>query len=760
MAYNFQYQAKTQPVLLIAASITWFMPLAEPVRDQAFEVVSDVSTFTVPVAGATVALDWYLPLSEPIKDPSFEVSSNVRTFVVPGQAVPSAANWDQPWSEPTRLKSGVAVQQSNQSQSVFLVTPPVSLDWYLPIVDPVKDQPFEVSSDVGTFVVPIAGFNLFPDKWSYPWSEPVRQKPGLGVQQQQAAWLVKAAPFEVVYEDKWHQPWSEPTRRKSFAAYQQTVAYGPVPIVAEDKWHQPWSEPARRKPATTQQTLAYGLAPTAAVTPIDWAQELYQPRLESFEVVSRTSVFSVPFNLFPDKWFEPWSEPSKPKSSIKTASQQVLAWSTNTPTAAAVTPIDWAQELYQPRPESFDVVSETSVFIVERPAVLNMGWQSCWPDRIDRKSLPTSAYQVTTHIPVKTFLPFGVVSQGPIFTQVTQYQSRSSFVPIVAPPPPVVPIDWAQEIYQPSPQSFDVVSDTSVFVVPVTPSVAPTDIKWQLRWPDRLYAKSLPVSAYQVTTHIPVRLFEPFSVVSQGPVFIQITPYQSAAVPPPIVTPPPVVTPIDWAQELSQLKPESYEVVGITRVFVALPPEIITEDKWHQPWSIPRRLSKLGLSTADQPFIAQTIVPPPVLISQWLYGLAEPVRLKPGLKAGLQQFFAAVPFIEDRKIYPKWGFPWSEPVREQAYEVSSSLVVFPFEFTPSHVTVTMSATEINGDVFSGLIKIYRTPARCLVSIKEIKIPQQNLSSIHEVAVPTQSLSSIEEVPAQIQGLSSIKETET
>jgi hypothetical protein len=804
MAYNFQYQAKTEPVLLIIASMaTWFMPLAEPVRDQAFEVASDISTFIVPVTA-----------------PAADVS---------------VSSWNQPLSEPVRLKSGIAVQQSNQSPTVFVVTPPVSLDWYLPLVDPVKEQSYKVSSNVRTFSVPfypfpdkwfiplsepvrpklarqqqdlaygylapssqvipidwsqalyqprLEGFDVVSDistfvvpttaaptdtKWIYPWSEPVRQKPGLGVQHQQAAWLVKAAPFpETVTEDRWHQPWSTPTLRKPSTpqqdlAYvkapteiitqdkwyqawstpifrkpsttQQTLAYGPVPIVAEDKWHQPWSVPTRRKPSTTQQDLAYGyLAPTApvTVTPIDWAQELYQPRPEGFDVVSDTSVFIVPTTaaVTDIKWQPVWPDRISGKT-FQAHQQQSFTGPIAPP---AVTPIDWAQQLFQPRLESFDVVSDTAVFIAisaAAPAAADIKWQTRWPDRLYAKTLPTAAYQVSTYIPVKTLFPFSVTAQGPVFTQVTQYQSRSSFVPIVAPPPPVVPIDWSQELYQPLPQSYDVVSDTSVFVAianPPTPD--PGDIKWQSRWPDRLYSKSLPVSAYQVSTHIPVKTFYPFSVTAQGPVFTQITPYQSVAFPPPIVTPPPVVT----------------------------------EDEWHQPWSLPVR-TKPGLRTGDQPFLAYGHFTPPISIgwlpplsepakpkrsiftgSQqalaygyfvppismgWLPPLSEPPKPKTSIRTSAQQFLAAVPFIEDKNIYAKWGFPWSEPVRDQAYEVSSSIVVYPFEFVPAHVNVTLAATETNGDVFSGLIKTYGVPVRCLVSIKEIPVPAQNLSSIHE-----------------------------
>lgn len=46
---------------------------------------------------------------------------------------------------------------------------------------------------------------------------------------------------------------------------------------------------------------------------------------------------------------------------------------------------------------------------------------------------------------------------------------------------------------------------------------------------------------------------------------------------------------------------------------------------------------------------------------------SEPVRVKPGLRSGLQQIIAftgAAPFGEQIK-YSEWGYPWSEPVRQK-----------------------------------------------------------------------------------------------
>jgi hypothetical protein len=99
---------------------------------------------------------------------------------------------------------------------------------------------------------------------------------------------------------------------------------------------------------------------------------------------------------------------------------------------------------------------------------------------------------------------------------------------------------------------------------------------------------------------------------------------------------------------------------GVT--FVPAPPfqEIVTEDRWHQAWSEPIVKRKPRLAEAHQQFLAWQPAPSPFVATGWFNWLSEPVRLKPALPAGGQQFLAPDP-------KPLVAFSWfdglTEPVR-------------------------------------------------------------------------------------------------
>jgi hypothetical protein len=134
--------------------------------------------------------------------------------------------------------------------------------------------------------------------------------------------------------------------------------------------------------------------------------------------------------------------------------------------------------------------------------------------------------------------------------------------------------------------------------------------------------------------------------------------------------------------------------------------ETITEDKWHQPWSLPVRqkidprravalaasgefftsptvgetisvdkwfaqlskpvvLSKLGLRTGDQQSIAFQPAPSPFAPTGWYDWLSEPVRIKPGLRASAQQFSAYDPASPIVLTPFSWFADLSDPVRQK-----------------------------------------------------------------------------------------------
>src|ERR1043166_767205 len=102
-------------------------------------------------------------------------------------------------------------------------------------------------------------------------------------------------------------------------------------------------------------------------------------------------------------------------------------------------------------------------------------------------------------------------------------------------------------------------------------------------------------------------------------------------------------------------------VSGLAYVEAAPFPETVTESRWHQPWSEPVRV-KARLPEGEQQFLSAQ--PWPAIAIGWDRPLEEPVRVKAGrraqLKQGLSWHPAPSPFVA-----PGW-FNWlAEPVRRK-----------------------------------------------------------------------------------------------
>ena len=124
--------------------------------------------------------------------------------------------------------------------------------------------------------------------------------------------------------------------------------------------------------------------------------------------------------------------------------------------------------------------------------------------------------------------------------------------------------------------------------------------------------------------------------------------------------------------------------------------ETITEDKWHQGWSIPSVLSKIGLgahlqqtSTIDPYAITQ---PEAVSEDKWHQPWSELIdKARPGLRAANQQFTTIDPYAitqPEATSEDKWHQPWSVPQtlakqglgahHQQAFAYTFALAELPF----------------------------------------------------------------------------------
>lgn len=177
--------------------------------------------------------------------------------------------------------------------------------------------------------------------------------------------------------------------------------------------------------------------------------------------------------------------------------------------------------------------------------------------------------------------------------------------------------------------------------------------------------------------------------------------------------------------------------------------EFIFEEKWHQPWSEPIVKIKMGLRAGDQQALAFNETPFPSF--SWYANLSEPIRLKVGLHARHQEFFKYqpspiisvgwfAPFSDPKRFRkggpiteqlfsqffppppavgtPSWFAHLSEPVRvrprlregDQEFLVRGA-------FVPSSYTASLDTTE-QRDLFLGILSQFNIPFSAYVDIIE------------------------------------------
>lgn len=103
--------------------------------------------------------------------------------------------------------------------------------------------------------------------------------------------------------------------------------------------------------------------------------------------------------------------------------------------------------------------------------------------------------------------------------------------------------------------------------------------------------------------------------------------------------------------------------------------ERVSEDKWHQPWSEPKRFKRnarlhvaLGASGPFQSLLPTTLLPGPNVYGPWHYPWSEPKRFPralPTATAAAKEFQSLLPetLLPGPDVYGPWHQPWSEPKR-------------------------------------------------------------------------------------------------
>jgi len=167
--------------------------------------------------------------------------------------------------------------------------------------------------------------------------------------------------------------------------------------------------------------------------------------------------------------------------------------------------------------------------------------------------------------------------------------------------------------------------------------------------------------------------------------------------------------------------------------------ELVAESKWHQPWSEPLIKIKVGLRTGSQQFLAmQPLLP--LLNRWWLTQLSEPVRIKPAVLPGLQQFYTGdtevIPFNKD--LRRGWFASFRDPVR---FKPGLSVALQQFFFAnprlipKPNVTITILAPETNSDAAIIAVNVLQSQAAASAVVSIVEVSAGSVVSIQEVVEP-------------------------
>jgi hypothetical protein len=393
---------------IVSTPDRWWQPLAEPPKAKPRAVEFLAFTSGAPTA-EIVSLDkWFEPLSEPrtlsraraTDFPAFTYGARPivnttdqwwQNFATPPKAKPRAIEfqavaygarpivvpvdgWWQNLSTPPKAKP-----RTVEYQAFTIGTPPfvAKVDsWWRNLETPPKAKPR--AAEYRAFTAPDIQAEIREATFHFPWSEPVRIKPGLSVTNQQFIAQSESEQFpETVTESRWHQPWSEPVRvaLRLTTGAQQFLALGWVnaPLtenITLDKWFAEWRDPVKLKvglgarfhpsaqpcsnvfplpnldPSTLWpytpfaepvrvklrdvlfQPFTYGPIPIIP-TVTSWHQPLSVPpvlyKRRTAEYLS-TVYARPPIVIYTDRYWTNFSTPPKPKVSLPVYQQQFLAF--------------------------------------------------------------------------------------------------------------------------------------------------------------------------------------------------------------------------------------------------------------------------------------------------------------------------------------------------------------------------------------------------------------------------------------------------
>jgi len=735
-----QYQGKTEPAFVPGETITedkWHQAWSEPVRSRisgalAIALITSGVTFVpiVPSPGnATYSID---------SPTSFEIIDN-RTIIYPAYQGPvptvietiTEDKWHHRWSEPLRYKisprSFVALAASSGGSFVPVVSAPSPGTATDAIDSPI---PFGIFDTRGIIYpsyqapVPIVtAVEVLESNWHQPWSIPVRVKRGLITGAQDASF----APVKPTVSFGWNEPssWSDPVRlKRGLGSALQQAAITPEisqEQVFEDKWHQPLSIPVRLKPRLitgAQQFLALDPFPI--------------PR------VGETTEAS---------WHYRWSEPVRqlrdPKLSVALISSGGIPNPFPLPTTGGVVASPdsiISFEIFSKHTVIYQAKAEPIFFAAE--TITEDKWHFAWSEPVRHKRDPKAAIALIASGGVLNPLPYTPLESGwhypwsePVRLKRGLAATQQQQPVLVRSIEQIFEDKWHQGWSIPVRSRPRLITGAQQFLAfyPFPLPRASTEADWHYPWSEPVRLRPGLLASEQQSL---ASILRPIEIVTEDkwhqgwsePVRVKINPQYSVA----LIASGGVLNPLPIPNAYpSRDSLLGFEIFSRYHIIysslhepVRVPAVVVPEDRWHQPWSVPVRV-KPGLITGAQQFFAFYPFPLPreVTEADWHYPWSEPVRRRPGLLASEQQFLAAILRPIEIVREDKWHRPWSEPIRLAlgprlpAY-LQQTTTMPPRVLTGGAITGILDATEA-GDIFFALGHIFNQVAGANVGIVEL-----------------------------------------
>ncbi len=624
-----------------------------------------------------------------------------------------------PLSEPKRERLGLraALQQTTQTIDN---DPVVTFSYFNNLSDPVRRIGFKTHLQPD-YINPAYAPQPLLDYFGFYawWSEPQRQKIGLKTHLQSTTTFDPDIEFPISYG--YYNPFSEPVRQKIGirAALQQPIPPTDTDPVVTFSYFNNLSDPVRRVGFKTHLQPDYinpAYAPQPLVDYFGFYAWLSEPQRQKpgLKTALQSTITSDPQAEFPVKfgYYNPLSDPVRRKG-INTAVGVEANWYVHwSPTADH---ISWWNNFSEPvRKYGLRVAAEPASFFTYNEPINYISWWRDFSTPVIKPTLRTANQQANwfVYFPVADL---GYISWWTNFSDPVRRRGMRTeqFDAYTAPEIPTVPFSYYNWLTEPVRQKAGLkthLQSTTTFNP--KPEFPINVSSWWANFTDPVRRAGIKVSTFD-----------------QANYWVYFTPPTDLGY-------------MSWWKNFDD--PVRRKGIQVQQIQAFASPHLqpTVTFGYYNWWSEPQR-SRVGLAARLQ---RETAAPfNPTVSFSYYSRLSEPQRLyKPRLNVALQQFYTANIFPLPTAVAPAWFFEWlSEPVRLKqglSARLQQTFAWPPKIIAGQVVTGIINAFQLNTDTaeISVFVRNYNIPTHAIVSVEEVvngynvSIPHY-LTSIQEVS---------------------------